>query len=194
MWSPLRSWWLAHEGGANTPNWDIGAACEIEGTPGLILVEAKANVPELSVAGKAIDAAASPASVANHERIGRAIEEACWPCGRWMRRPPSAGILTINWLIVSHLRGNSPTLGVPTVLVTSVSLAIQVSPMQATMPFNRNPLLGAKAPGPRHSKSRYWLVDWPSFLFRSAAAWYFTTIGVIGALLILSSMGMLVAY
>ena len=70
VWPTLRSWWLAHAGGANTPNWDIAAACEIEGTPGLILVEAKANVPELSIGGKLLDAAASAASVANHERIG----------------------------------------------------------------------------------------------------------------------------
>jgi hypothetical protein len=52
LWSTLRSWWLAHERGANTPNWDIAATCELEGTRGLILVEAKANVPELSIAGK----------------------------------------------------------------------------------------------------------------------------------------------
>lgn len=76
-WSRLRKWWLAHERGANTPNWDIAAGCEIEGRPGLILVEAKANVPELSVAGKPVDAGASAASGDNHERIGLAINEAC---------------------------------------------------------------------------------------------------------------------
>jgi hypothetical protein len=76
-WSSLRKWWLVHERGANTPNWDIAAACEIEGRPGLILVEAKANVPELTVAGKPVDAGASAASGANHERIGLAINEAC---------------------------------------------------------------------------------------------------------------------
>ena len=61
-WSVLRKWWLAHERGANTPNWDIAASCEIDGSPGLILVEAKANVPELSVAGKPTDAGVSAAS------------------------------------------------------------------------------------------------------------------------------------
>jgi len=76
-WSSLRKWWLAHEGGANTPNWDIAASCEIEGRSGLILVEAKANVPELSAAGKPVDAGASAASAANHERIRLAINEAC---------------------------------------------------------------------------------------------------------------------
>jgi hypothetical protein len=75
-WSALRPWWLAHEGGANTPNWDIAMSCEIEGRPGLVLVEAKANVPELGTAGKPLDAAASPASHDNHDRIGQAIAEA----------------------------------------------------------------------------------------------------------------------
>jgi len=72
----LCSWWLTHPVGANTPNWDIAASCLVEGTPGLILVEAKANVPELSHAPKAAPRNDSPNSVANHERIGAAIEEA----------------------------------------------------------------------------------------------------------------------
>jgi hypothetical protein len=76
-WANLRKWWLAHERGANTPNWDIAAACEIDGEPGLVLVEAKANVPELSTAGKPTDADVSAASAENHERIGLAIGEAC---------------------------------------------------------------------------------------------------------------------
>jgi len=76
-WSALRSWWLAHERGANTPNWDLAVSCEIEGTPGLVLVEAKANVPELSAAGKLLPSDASDASRDNHARITNAIEEAC---------------------------------------------------------------------------------------------------------------------
>src|SRR5438094_7219607 len=50
VWRELRSWWLAH--GGNTPNWDLAAGCEIEHRRGLLLVEAKANAPELSGAGK----------------------------------------------------------------------------------------------------------------------------------------------
>jgi len=76
-WATLRKWWLVHEGGANTPNWDIAVGCEVEGRPGLILVEAKANAPELSVAGKPLDVAASAASAENHQQIGQAISEAC---------------------------------------------------------------------------------------------------------------------
>jgi hypothetical protein len=39
----VTSWWLAVRRAANTPNWDIAARCLILGTPGLILVEAKAH-------------------------------------------------------------------------------------------------------------------------------------------------------
>lgn len=77
VWEQLRKWWLAHEQGANTPNWDIALGCEIDGRPGVILVEAKANVRELSAAGKAIRTDASEASTANDQQIGAAIAEAC---------------------------------------------------------------------------------------------------------------------
>jgi hypothetical protein len=77
VWPALRSWWLAHEAGANTPNWDVAVSCDVEGRPGVVLVEAKASAPELSPAGKAFPAGASAESAANHERIGAAIREAC---------------------------------------------------------------------------------------------------------------------
>ena len=32
IWANLRKWWLVHERGANTPNWDIAVGCEIEKT------------------------------------------------------------------------------------------------------------------------------------------------------------------
>ena len=50
VWSELKSWWLAY--GGSTPNWDLAAACTLKERPGLLLVEAKANGPELSEAGK----------------------------------------------------------------------------------------------------------------------------------------------
>lgn len=75
-WGRLQDWWLVHRRGANTPNWDIASSCEIEGRPGLVLVEAKANWPELGLAGKRLANDASPSSVENHERIGAAIDEA----------------------------------------------------------------------------------------------------------------------
>lgn len=43
-------------------------------------------------------------------------------------------------------------------------------------------------------RARYWLLDWPSFLLQSSAAWYFTVIGLVGAFLILSVIVMLVVY
>jgi hypothetical protein len=117
VWSGLRKWWLSHERGANTPNWDIAASCEIEGTPGLILVEAKANVPEMSTAGKFRDAGASRASTENHQRIGLAISEACTA----LRRVSASAAISRD----SHYQLSNrvafawklASLGVPTVLV-----------------------------------------------------------------------------
>lgn len=77
VWSVLKEWWLRHLAGANTPNWDIAVGCLVEERPGLVLVEAKANWPELSTTGKPLDPAASCNSRDNHTRIGEAIEEAC---------------------------------------------------------------------------------------------------------------------
>lgn len=76
VWATLRSWWLKHEKGANTPNWDIALHCQVEGAPGLILVEAKANEPELSDAGKSRSKKPSEKSDENREQIGTAIGEA----------------------------------------------------------------------------------------------------------------------
>jgi len=75
-WPALTTWWLRHARGANTPNWDIALSCEVEGRPGLVLVEAKANVPELSTAGKRQDFGVSERSAENHAQIGAAISEA----------------------------------------------------------------------------------------------------------------------
>lgn len=75
-WPILRRWWLRHEKGANTPNWDIALSCEVESKPGLILVEAKANELELSDAGKRRDPKASPTSDENHDQIVAAVDEA----------------------------------------------------------------------------------------------------------------------
>ena len=77
LWEQLHNWWLIHRRGANTPNWDIAARCEIEGKRGLILVEAKANWPELGYQGKHLSKGASERSVENHKKIGSAINEAC---------------------------------------------------------------------------------------------------------------------
>ncbi|HEY8054467.1 MAG TPA: hypothetical protein VIE13_01000 [Terriglobales bacterium] len=73
-WPALHGWWLMHDG--TTPNWDIVLTCEIEGRPGIVLVEAKANKPEMNSGGKNKDENATRASGENHDQIGAAIEEA----------------------------------------------------------------------------------------------------------------------
>lgn len=87
-WRGVRTWWLAHSRGANTPNWDVAASCSVGGRPGIILMEAKANRRELNpggkswFAGRSADAAwaqterPSLRSRENHARIGAAISEA----------------------------------------------------------------------------------------------------------------------
>jgi len=88
-WPTLKTWWLAHPAGANTPNWDIAVHCTIEDRPGFILVEAKANSKELKTDGKPMYETASQNSRDNHEQIGKAIEEAC---AGWRRLDPSVSI------------------------------------------------------------------------------------------------------
>lgn len=72
-WKRLAAWWLRQEERANTPNWDLLLTSRIEGRSGLVLVEAKANGPELSRAGKPIKDRASTRSQENHEHIAGAI-------------------------------------------------------------------------------------------------------------------------
>lgn len=46
----------------------------------------------------------------------------------------------------------------------------------------------------RHSPAQYWLIDWPVFLIRSAWAWYWTFIGVVGAVLILMTLAIVILW
>jgi hypothetical protein len=116
-WAELKRWWLKHSEGANTPNWDIAATAGIEGRPGLVLVEAKANVPELGQAGKPLPNRASGRSKENHEQIAAAIAEAAagWqqvePAARFSRDShyQFANRLAFAWKLASS--------GIPTVLV-----------------------------------------------------------------------------
>ena len=70
----VSEWWLAVRAHANTPNWDIASACEIEGRSGLLLVEAKAHWNELSSKGK--PEPGTPYGLQNHKRIRTTIREA----------------------------------------------------------------------------------------------------------------------
>ncbi|MCT4587761.1 MAG: hypothetical protein N4A71_08065 [Carboxylicivirga sp.] len=75
----IKKWWLsiAHAN-ARTPNWDLLSTATIEGSKGLILVEAKAHAAELDgeSKGKPLRKDASENSIANHTQIGNAINEA----------------------------------------------------------------------------------------------------------------------
>ena len=75
----LKDWWLAvSENDPRTPNWDIASTCTVQDEKGLLLVEAKAHWNEVkgSSSGKRLRAPASDNTIENHEKIGRAIEEA----------------------------------------------------------------------------------------------------------------------
>ena len=67
---------MKHSKGANTPNWDLALVCEIEGEPGLVLVEAKAHAAELKEEGKTPVQANSQNSADNDRQIRNAIAEA----------------------------------------------------------------------------------------------------------------------
>ncbi len=71
----LKAWW--NPKGGNTPNWDIASSCKIRGTPGLLLVEAKAHGCELKSQGKPkVTKKDSYDRRKNHLRIRQAIAEA----------------------------------------------------------------------------------------------------------------------
>lgn len=117
-WPELKSWWLYHHHPlANTPNWDIAIGCSIEDRPGLILVEAKANWPELNTAGKSIRSDASLKSRENHDQIGRAIEQAC---NGWKKIDARVAISRDSHYQLSNrlaFTWKLATLGIPVVLL-----------------------------------------------------------------------------
>jgi hypothetical protein len=116
-WSDITGWWLAHIRGANTPNWDFASAAYVDDTPGLVLVEAKAHIAELSRLGKSQRANRSTHSAENHAKIAEAIAEACSDLRRH-----DAGV---NIQRDSHYQFSNriafawrlASLGVPTILV-----------------------------------------------------------------------------
>lgn len=71
----LIEWWLAHSAHANVPNWDLAARFDHGESQGLLLVEAKAHVGELSRSGKGASSG-SDNSEENAKKIGQAIAEA----------------------------------------------------------------------------------------------------------------------
>lgn len=73
----IRSWWfrLCRGGRQTSPSFDIASTCTVDGMPGLLLVEAKAHVGELSgeERGKPLKSNASEGKKTNHEHIAQAI-------------------------------------------------------------------------------------------------------------------------
>ncbi len=75
----IRKWWLAiSTQNTRTPNWDLVSTCTINNQKGVLLVEAKAHYDELKYEskGKQLKKDASQDSIANHDRIGLAIDGA----------------------------------------------------------------------------------------------------------------------
>jgi hypothetical protein len=117
-WSLLSSWWLRHPKGANTPNWDIALRAELEGQPGLVLVEAKAHAEELLNSGpKRLDGGSSAHSQENDAHIRQALKEArdgleptlpgiCIDCHRHYQL---SNRIAFGWKLAA--------LGIPTVIV-----------------------------------------------------------------------------
>ena len=162
-WAALQRWWLTHSVGANTPNWDIAAGCLIEGRSGLLLVEAKANGPELGTAGKLQSVPASPRSDENHVRIGAAIDEACTG---WRQVDPRFDIrLTSHYQLANRLAftWKLASLGIPVVLIYLGFTGDEGIPMPVsrlpTMPTGK-PHFGSTPPRPCRSIS--WIGDWIS--------------------------------
>jgi len=67
----VTAWWLVVRKRANTPNWDIASTANIDGSRGLLLVEAKAHQAELKTDGKTNEGRPE-----NHARIQVACREA----------------------------------------------------------------------------------------------------------------------
>jgi hypothetical protein len=160
-WEKLPKWWLKHSKGANTPNWDIAVHCLIDDRPGFILVEAKANWQELKTDGKTLDENASPNSCENHQRIGKAIDEAC---AGWRRLDPSVSIARdshyqlANRLAFTWKLG---MLGFPVVLVY-LGFTGDFGIQDVGLPFSDNS--DGTMPSPRiwmeHSRSTFLRIDW----------------------------------
>ena len=117
VWTELDAWWLAASRGASTPNWDFAARVTIDGTPGLVLVEAKANVPELSAGGVKTAATTSAGSVANDVQIRAALAQASLGLARYA---PATNLSADHAYQLSNrvaFAWKLASMGIPTVLL-----------------------------------------------------------------------------
>lgn len=117
IWRGIRAWWLASEARANTPNWDFAAIVQVEGQRGILLVEAKANVPELAAGRQKATPSGSAASQANDVRIRAALKEASLGLQQWcpdIRLSADDGYQLSNRIAFAW---KLASLGIPTVLL-----------------------------------------------------------------------------
>jgi len=116
-WTELDAWWLAASRGASTPNWDFAASALLDGAQGLVLVEAKANVPELSAGGVKTPPSPTAGSVANDARIRSALAEASAALARYA---PSAALSADHGYQLSNrvaFAWKLASMGIPTLLL-----------------------------------------------------------------------------
>lgn len=86
------SWWVPEH--FKNPTWDLLATCTIDGTPGILLVEAKAHETELDFNGKRMEKDTSTQGRDNHEVIRRCIAAASRELGEH--------IDSVNLTVESH--------------------------------------------------------------------------------------------
>ena len=112
----LRNWWAPY--GGQLPLWDLLSTCNIDGTPGMLLVEAKAHERELSIAGKPLpETSASAGSKENHQSITNCVTQA--NCGLNTIMPGAALTCESHYQLVNRLAWawKVATLGIPVVLL-----------------------------------------------------------------------------
>src|SRR5450759_4604636 len=156
-WLALRDWRLVHKAGANTPNWDIAAGCEIEGRAGIVLVEAKANWPELGVGGsrsppmrRRVPSRTTSASAQPSIRLAAVGE-------RLLTASTSVAIATISWPTASLSRGSWPSSASRSCFCTWASRATPASLMREapslTKPTGKQHSIGTPATWGQQSSS-----------------------------------------
>jgi hypothetical protein len=69
----LVDWWLDVSRRARTPTWDVVSTCTVGDRRGLVLVEAKAHVAEMSPDGKPVPKTEN--GLRNHARVAEAVSE-----------------------------------------------------------------------------------------------------------------------
>jgi hypothetical protein len=126
----ITHWWLAVREHANTPNWDIASTATIDGTEGLVLVEAKAHAAEIKTEGKFVRRPCAESNSENksprrrsenHSRNHGHIDTACREAGAALNRVLPGWTLSVktHYQLCNRFAWTwkIATLGVPVVLI-----------------------------------------------------------------------------